>query len=202
MQSQSYGRLLRRSFVLLELVALVMLLTPEAAPAAGSVLQASRDYRSRDTGIAHSSYAATSMTTVDTIPTADSIAPPQDSTLSTTVRRSRGGYMVTAEQLAMEQDSPLSSVLAAHFPGVRVIYGSDVDRVANGLNLEMTGKPCFLQVFKDGVYISNGGIDWVSIRDLASIEYRTPGNIPVQFQNRLPGAMCGVLLFWSRYSGL
>jgi hypothetical protein len=38
----------------------------------------------------------------------------------------------------------------------------------------------------------------VSVRDLSSIEYRTPGNIPVQYQNRLQGAACGALFLWSK----
>lgn len=109
-------------------------------------------------------------------------------------------YMVTEDQLANEQDYPLGSVLIAHFPGIRVIHGSAGDRVASRLNMDMKGSPCYLQVFVDGVFIADGRIEWVNVRDLAAIEYRTPGNIPVQYQNRLPGAMCGVLLLWSRTS--
>ncbi|MEO9019450.1 MAG: hypothetical protein ABI314_02980 [Gemmatimonadaceae bacterium] len=106
---------------------------------------------------------------------------------------------MTADQLVQEQDYPLSSVIVAHFPGIRVIRGAGVDRVASGLNMDLTGTPCFLQIFMDGVQIMDGGVDWVSVRNLETIEYRTPGNIPVQYQNREPGAMCGALLLWSKY---
>jgi hypothetical protein len=114
--------------------------------------------------------------------------------------RQRGGYVVTSDQLDEEQDYPLASVIVAHFPGIRVIHGSEMDRVASGVHLNLTGTPCFLQIFMDGVLIENGGVDWVTVRNLDTIEYRTPGNIPVQYQNRLPGAMCGALLLWSKYS--
>jgi hypothetical protein len=107
--------------------------------------------------------------------------------------------VVTRDQLAQEQDYPLSSVIVAHFPGIRVVRGADMDRVASGLHLDLTGTPCFLQVFMDGVRVVNGGVDWVTVRNLETIEYRTPGNIPVQFQNRDDGAMCGALLLWSRF---
>jgi hypothetical protein len=40
----------------------------------------------------------------------------------------------------------------------------------------------------------------MNVRDIAAIEYHTPGNVPVQYQNRLEGAACGVLLFWSKTS--
>ncbi len=110
----------------------------------------------------------------------------------------RGGYLITDDQLAQEQDYPLSSVLIAHIPGIRVIHTNTFDRVASGMHLELNGAPCFVQMFMDGVYIPEGDVDIVSVRDLAAIEFRTPGSVPVEFQNRLPGAACGVLLLWSK----
>lgn len=192
MVSLSYGRLLRTRPVVTGLVTLAALLALAATTAASSSVQAASGHRSRVMDAAHPSYPI-QLAPADTDPVVDTLAAAQSS-------RRRGGYVVTLEQLDKEQDFPLSSVLVAHFPGIRVIHGAEMDRVANGLNLNMTGTPCFLQIFVDGVHIENGAVDWLSVRNIASIEYRTPGNVPVQYQNRLPGAMCGVLLFQSRFS--
>jgi hypothetical protein len=112
----------------------------------------------------------------------------------------RGGYVVTRDQLEREQDYPLSSVLVAHFPGIRVVRGGLFNRVASGIHVSIKGDPCFVQMFIDGVFAADGDVDMVNVRDLESIEFRTPGNIPVQFQNRLAGAPCGALLLWSKSS--
>ena len=192
MLSLSYGRLLGTRSVFVGLVILAILLAVIATPASGTGTMASNGYRSRSINapVASHRLKITRLTADTTIDTGWVARPP----------RGRGGYVVTEDQLANEQDFSIGSVLIAHFPGIRVIHGSDADRVASGLNLDMTGAPCYLQVFVDGVYIENGDVDWVNVRDLTAIEYRTPGNIPVQYQNRLPGAMCGVLLLWSKYS--
>jgi hypothetical protein len=112
----------------------------------------------------------------------------------------RGGYLVTEDQLDQEQEFPLSSVLVAHIPGLRVVHGPQFDMVARGINLKMNGTPCYVQMFMNGVYVADGDVDLVNVRDLSAIEYRAPGNVPVQYQNRLPGAACGVLLLWTKYS--
>lgn len=111
-----------------------------------------------------------------------------------------GGYLVTDDQLQQEQDYPLSSVLVAHIPGIRVVRGPQFDRVVSGIHLELNGTPCYVQMFMNGVYVADGDVDIVNVKDLAAIEYRTPGNVPVQYQNRLAGAGCGVLLLWSKTS--
>lgn len=188
----SYGRLLGTRSAHVGLVTLALLLAVVATPASGANVMASSGYRSRATNAALPPYLSR-LSPADTDTSVDT-----GSVMHTS--RQRGGYVVTEEQLAGEQDFSLGSVLVAHFPGIRVIHGTEMDRVASRLNLDMTGAPCYLQVFVDGIYIENGGVDWVSVRNLASIEYRTPGNVPVQYQNRLPGAMCGVLLLWSKYS--
>lgn len=191
MVSLSYGRLLRTRPVVTGLVTLAALLALAATTAASSLsVQAASGHRSRVSDATHAS-APPQIAPADTDPVID--------TMGRSSRR-RAGYIVTVDQLEQEQDFPLASVLVAHFPGLRIIHGPEMDRVANGLNLNMTGTPCFVQVFVDGIHIENGGVDWLSVRNLAAIEYRTPGNVPVQFQNRLPGAMCGVLLFWSKFS--
>jgi hypothetical protein len=132
-----------------------------------------------------------------------SIAPADtDSTYDTTVtNRGKirgGGHVITHDQLDHEQEYPLSSVLVAHFPGIRVVRGDRFNRVASGIHVSIKGDPCFVQLFIDGVFAADGDVDMVNVRDLESIEYRTPGNIPVQFQNRLAGAPCGALLLWSK----
>lgn len=110
----------------------------------------------------------------------------------------RGGYVVTEEQLDQEQDFPLSSVLVAHIPGIRVVRGPQFDRVVSGIHVSINGDPCYVQMFIDGVFVADGDVDMVNVRDLGLIEYRTPGSIPVQYQNRLQGAPCGALFLWSR----
>ncbi|MEO6864219.1 MAG: hypothetical protein ABI229_02090 [Gemmatimonadaceae bacterium] len=110
----------------------------------------------------------------------------------------RSGYVITEEQLDLEQEYPLSSVLVAHIPGIHVVHGAMVSRVASGIHLDLNGSPCYVQMFIDGVFVADGDVDMVSVRDVASIEYRTPGNIPVQYQNRLQGAPCGALFLWSK----
>jgi hypothetical protein len=195
----SYGRLLSTRSVVTGLVTLAVLLSLVAPSAAGSTVEEAGGRRSRLTVVPHASYPEHHLASRLAVAQADT-----DTLLTTRAAnqtsRQRGGYVVTEDQLDNEQDYPLSSVLTAHFPGIRVIHGSEMDRVANGLHMDIQGSPCFLQVFIDGVLIENGGVDWVSVRNLASIEYRTPGNVPVEFQNQLPGAMCGVLLLWSKYS--
>lgn len=192
MLSQSYGRLLGARSVLVGLVTLAILLAVVATPASGVGVTTSSGHRSRpDNASAATHLAKFTPVIADTTP---------DTGRVTRSPRARGGYVVTEDQLADEQDFSLASVLVAHFPGIRVVHDVDTDRVASRLNMDMTGAPCYLQVFMDGVHIMNGGIGWVNVRDLATIEYRTPGNVPVQYQNQLPGAMCGVLFLWSKYS--
>lgn len=123
---------------------------------------------------------------VDTMNTVSTIEP----------HRRRAGYVVTEEQLELEQEYPLSSVIVAHFPGLRVVRGVEANRVASGIHVNITGEPCYVQMFIDGVMVADGDVDMVNVRDLALLEFHTPGNIPVQFQNRLAGAPCGVLLLW------
>ncbi|HEY5087153.1 MAG TPA: hypothetical protein VII66_07360 [Gemmatimonadaceae bacterium] len=113
-------------------------------------------------------------------------------------RRRGGGYLITDDQLEQEQDYPLASVLVAHFPGLRVVRGTLSDRVASAIHVSIVYDPCYVQIYVDGVFLEDGSVDMIQVRDLDSIEYHTPGNIPVQFQNRLPGSACGVLLFWSK----
>jgi hypothetical protein len=113
-------------------------------------------------------------------------------------RISRGGYVVNEDQLDREQDYSLSSILVAHIPGIRVVRGPQFDRVVSGIHVSIAGDPCYVQMFIDGVFVGDGDVDMVSVRDLSSIEYRTPGNIPVQYQNRLQGAACGALFLWSK----
>ncbi|MEO7102663.1 MAG: hypothetical protein ABI311_04835 [Gemmatimonadaceae bacterium] len=192
MLSQSNTRLLGARSVLIGLVTLAILLAVVAIPASGASVMMSRGHRS-DSGNA----SVTSLLSKFSPLAADTTL---DTGAVIRSPRARGGYMVTEDQLANEQDFPLGSVLIAHFPGIRVVPGSSGDRVASRLNIDMTGSPCYLQIFVNGVYLADGGIDWVNVRDLAAIEYRTPGNVPVQYQNRLPGAMCGVLLLWSKNS--
>jgi hypothetical protein len=123
-----------------------------------------------------------------------------DSTVTNRDRIRRGGHAITHDQLDQEQDFPLSSVIVAHFPGIRVVRGSMFNRIASGIHVSIKGDPCFVQLFIDGVFAADGDVDMVNVRDLESIEYRTPGNIPVEFQNQLAGAPCGALLLWSKGS--
>lgn len=109
----------------------------------------------------------------------------------------RSGYVITEEQLDLEQEYPLSSVLVAHIPGIHVVHGM-TSRVASGIHVNLNGSPCYVQMFIDGVFVADGDVDMVSVRDIATIEFRTPGNIPVQYQNRLQGAPCGALFLWSK----
>ncbi|MEO7217116.1 MAG: hypothetical protein ABI026_02905 [Gemmatimonadaceae bacterium] len=189
MLAQSYSRLLGAGSVLTGLVTLALLAA--ASPANGITMDRSSGHRPR-TVDARSQLYMSKIAPADTDSTIVK-APPE-----THFPKRRGGYVVTADQLALEQDYPLSSVIVAHFPGIRVIRGADMDRVASGLHMDLTGTPCFLQIFMDGVRIVNGGVDWVSVRNLETIEYRTAGNIPVQYQNREAGAMCGALMLWSK----
>jgi hypothetical protein len=137
--------------------------------------------------------------------TATTIAPADtdwvsDSLNAERLANRRGGYLVTEDQLEQEQEFPLSSILVAHIPGIRVVHGPQFDMVASGIHLSMNGTPCYVQMFMNGVYVADGDVDIVNVKDLSAIEYRTPGNVPVQYQNRLPGAGCGVLLLWTKYS--
>lgn len=111
-----------------------------------------------------------------------------------------GGYVITRDQLDLEQDYPLSSILIAHIPGIRVVHDGALDRVLTSIHISITDPPCYAQVYVDGVFINGGDVAFITVSDLDSIEYHTPGNIPVQFQNRRDGAACGVLLFWSKTS--
>jgi hypothetical protein len=188
MLSQSYDRRLCARSVWTGLVALVVLLAVVApSAAANSPLQAAGGFQYRVMSAAQASMVAVA----DTDPSSQPVVLPS--------QPRRGGYVITDDQLEMEQDFSVASVLIAHFPGIRIYHGTEIDRVASAQHTEMTGAPCYLQVFVNGVYVPSGGVD-MNVRDIAAIEYHTPGNVPVQYQNRLEGAACGVLLFWSKTS--
>lgn len=160
-------------------------------PSAGSPTRRPGNPRTVITTVVHPALAAPADTdwSVDTLPV--------NSGANSAANR-RSGYVITEEQLDLEQEYPLSSVLVAHIPGIHVVHGAMVSRVASGIHLDLNGSPCYVQMFIDGVFVADGDVDMVSVRDVASIEYRTPGNIPVQYQNRLQGAPCGALFLWSK----
>jgi hypothetical protein len=196
MLSQSYARRLHAHSALTRPVTLVAFIALAVPDSASSPLAPSPTYSQTSSLGSHVSSAAHRA-----LP--PSIAPADtDSTYDTTVtNRGKirgGGHVITHDQLDHEQEYPLSSVLVAHFPGIRVVRGDRFNRVASGIHVSIKGDPCFVQLFIDGVFAADGDVDMVNVRDLESIEYRTPGNIPVQFQNRLAGAPCGALLLWSK----
>jgi hypothetical protein len=153
--------------------------------------------------VPHAAGGATTHAPVNQLSSPGVIAPADTGWLADSIRAGRranrrAGYVVTEDQLDLEQDYPLSSVIIAHIPGIRVMRGSPFNRIVAGIHVSIKGNPCFVQMFMNGVFIADGDVDMVSVRDLALVEFRTPGNIPVQFQNNLQGAPCGVLLLWSK----
>ena len=210
MLSQSYARRFHAHSALtrpVALVAFIALAVPDSAsrPLAPSPtysptsFQTSSQTPSRTRSLSSHVSSTVSRALPPSIAAADT-----DSTHKATVtdrdRARRGGHAITHDQLDHEQDFPLSSVIVAHFPGIRVVRGPLFNRIASGIHVSIKGDPCFVQLFIDGVFAADGDVDMVNVRDLESIEYRTPGNIPVEFQNRLAGAPCGALLLWSKGS--
>jgi len=210
MLSQSYARRLHAHSALTRpviLIAFIALAVPDSAasPLAHLPTYLQTPFQTSSRAPSQTALAGSHVSSVPRRALTLSIAPADtDSTHNNTAPdRDRGrsaGHAITHDQLDEEQDFPLSSIIVAHFPGIRVVRGPLFNRVASGIHVSIKGDPCFVQLFIDGVYAADGDVDMVNVRDLESIEYRTPGNIPVQYQNRLAGAPCGALLLWSKGS--
>jgi hypothetical protein len=121
-------------------------------------------------------------------------------------RRKQGfGHFVDAEEIFRRKDSYLSSLIRS-IPGVNVVYCEGkplcLDKgyvlVAGGGALSMNSD-CKMQVYLDGMRITNEDIDRLSVRALEGVEaYPRSTGIPPQFAGT--GSACGVILLWTRSS--
>lgn len=111
------------------------------------------------------------------------------------------GKFVGREQIDARHDGKLSSLMMT-VPGVNVMLCQSgctdpgYFLVASGTRLSANSN-CRMQLYVDGVRVSNENIDKVSALNLDGVEvYTRLGGIPARFAGT--DASCGVVLLWSR----
>lgn len=116
-------------------------------------------------------------------------------------RRAMGlGRFLTVDALDSAGQRDLRFVLATRFPGI-VIRPDDKGNQElyslRGFMTKMRIQPCPVSVYLDDVPISQDDVwDLTRTWDLAGVEYYDGLTAPVQY--RIAGAVCGVLLLWSK----
>ena len=65
-----------------------------------------------------------------------------------------------------------------------------------GLSSCLTSKPCLVQMYLDGMRLSEDDFGLIKTQHLAGIEYYTGATVPAQY--RIAGAACGVMLVWTK----
>ena len=121
-------------------------------------------------------------------------------------RRKRGaGYFLTGAQLRHDRDRPLGDIVAAHIPGLRIVYGDHLNSQylvslrgegPNALSSNSGSSLCYVQVFINGSFVVDGDISWINPNDVAGVEFYDVTRTPPAY--RRPNGQCGVLLVWSR----
>ncbi len=120
-------------------------------------------------------------------------------------RKAGGGYYLTRRQLRAERDRSLAEILTSHFPGIRIVYGSHLaseylvstrGEGPNALIANQGESLCYMQVFVDGAFVTDGDISWINPDNVAGIELYDATRTPPMY--RRPDGQCGVLLVWSR----
>jgi hypothetical protein len=117
---------------------------------------------------------------------------------------SGSGRFLDRAQLAARGNSNLPTIFRG-MPGVTIVSSPDGSLYAASASQQApnalgsgAGKPCYAQVFVDGIFQSAG----VDLRgyppeSLESVEYyRHPSSTPVEF--RTGGSQCGTVLLWTR----
>ncbi len=122
-------------------------------------------------------------------------------------RGKRGGWFITEKEIRAAFGSRLAELLMTKIPGVRVGKAPGFPRaVAYSTRgpRSIQGDLCIVDVYLDGVRVSNADVDIVPLSLLAAIEYYAPGFVPVKYRalGAAPkteggSAACGVLLLWT-----
>lgn len=151
--------------------------------------------------------SAQSLPIVDIV---DSSVPAQLQEFEARRRHHTGGFFVDQSVIRKYESTKIDVLLEALIPGVRPTFdrGSAVKvystRGAGSLRSGGGTPPCQVEVFLNGVRLSDGDAGIVPLQDLGGIEYYPPGFAPIQYRiSAKPlasggGSGCGVLLLWTR----
>jgi hypothetical protein len=150
---------------------------------------------------------------VQTLPTVnivDSAVPPELREFESRRRNHAGGFFIDQAAISKYEGSAINVLLEAKVPGIRP--ARDVSSVVKVYSTRGSGSLksgggtplCQVEVFLNGIRLSDGDAGIVPLQDLGGIEYYAPGFVPVQY--RIParpssaggGTSCGVLLLWTR----
>ncbi len=128
-------------------------------------------------------------------------------------RESEGfGYHFDREQLARRGSIDVAEFLARTVPGMRGSGGKRLVGLeamqSDRVTFERGSRGCVPAMWVDGVLVRGGGSssdplrpdDWFDISEIEGIEfYSTVSGVPTEFAS---SAICGVLVVWTRGSGL
>ena len=109
-------------------------------------------------------------------------------------RRSEGfGKFLTEADWSARQNATLKDILQADVPGVYM----NGDRVASRRGgMQLSGGPCYLTVWIDGIKAAEQRLDVYPVTGLAGVEiYRGASEVPLKYGGT--NAQCGVLLIWT-----
>lgn len=122
-----------------------------------------------------------------------------------------GRFLVEAD-LVVEGNRPFASVAATRFPGLKQVWDANGQvHIAStrsscgyqepglkrgGLSSCASSKPCLVQMYMDGLRLSEEDFDVIRTEHLTAVEYYTGARVPAQY--RIGGSACGVMLLWTK----
>jgi hypothetical protein len=118
-------------------------------------------------------------------------------------RRSGFGHFMTEAELRKQDNRKLTNVIR-ELPGATMRCPKTGPRKfecfavsSRGLKNAIQGGDCEINLYIDGVAVSDNDLEKLSVNEFAALEFYSGGaTIPVQY-NRT-GASCGAILLWSR----
>jgi hypothetical protein len=144
-----------------------------------------------------------------TVSVVDSAVPPQLWEFENRRRHSSGGYFIDESVIRKAESGSIGSLIETKIPGIRPSSFSPASVVKiystrGNTSLNNTAR-CQVEVFLNGVRLSDGDAGLVPLGELGGIEYFPPGFAPPQYRVPPPigsksggGAACGVMLLWLR----
>jgi Carboxypeptidase regulatory-like domain len=124
----------------------------------------------------------------------------------------RFGWFITEKEIRAALGSRLADLVITKIPGLRITENAGFSGHAYSTRgpRSLHGEFCWVEVYLDGVQVSDGEVNLVPLSLLGAVEYYPPGFVPVEYKRlgsapsgrgggggQGGSAECGVLLLWT-----
>jgi hypothetical protein len=109
-----------------------------------------------------------------------------------------GRFRVRSQLMLEHANRPLADVIPWLFPGLRVERMGTSAQVVSARGGRVSSRrgavSCAVVAWLDGMELAEGDIGWLTVNDLAAVEFFSGASGPVQYRR---GSECGVLILWT-----